>query len=92
MNLISSDIQFRHAIEVLHRYTEHIIFKISIMTDIKRSIKIFLLNFVFRNFKYQSSNGDFKLLIFICSSITMHHAMFFEAGRMSSRLLVDIKT
>ena len=34
MNLISSDIQFRHAIEVLHRYTEHIIFKISIMTDI----------------------------------------------------------
>ena len=39
MNIISSDIQLRHAIEVLHGYTEHIIFKISIMTDIKRSIK-----------------------------------------------------
>ena len=65
MNLIDSDIQFRHVIEVLHRYTEHIIYKISIITDIKRSIKIFLLNFVYRNFKYQSSNGDFKSLIFV---------------------------
>ena len=90
MNLIESDIQFRHAIEVLHRYTEHIIFIISIMTDIKRSIKIFLLNFVFQNFKYQSSNDDFKSLISICSFITMRHAMFFEVGKMSSRLLVFV--
>ena len=40
MNLIGSDIQLIHAIEMLHRYTEHIIFKISIITDIKRSINI----------------------------------------------------
>ena len=90
MNLISSDIQFRHEIEVLHRYAEHIIFKISIMNGIKRSIKIFLLNFVLRNFKYQSSSGDFKSLISIYCSITMHHAMFFEGGRMSSSLMVFV--
>ena len=51
MNLISSDIQFRHAIEVLHRYTEHIIFKISIMTDTKRSIKIFFIKFRLSEFQ-----------------------------------------
>ena len=32
--------QFRNAIEVLHRHTEHIILKISITTDIKRSINV----------------------------------------------------
>ena len=85
MILINSDIQFRHAMKVLHWYTEHIIFKISIMTDIKRFIKIFLLNLAFRNFKYQSSSGDFKSLISIYSSITVHHAMFFEAGRIIGR-------
>ena len=41
MNLINLDIQFKHAIEVLHRYTQNIKYKISIMNDIKRSIKIF---------------------------------------------------
>ena len=53
------------------------------MTDIERSLKIFLLNIVFRIFKIQSSNGDFKSLISICSFIKMHHAMFFEGCRMS---------
>ena len=48
MNVINEDIQFRHSMEALHRLTEHVIFEISIMTDIKRSMKIFLLNLDFR--------------------------------------------
>ena len=47
MNVINQDMQYRHSIEVLHRYTERVILKISILTDIKRK-DIFLLNFVFR--------------------------------------------
>ena len=43
-----------------------------------------------RNFKYQTSNGDFNSLISICSFITMHNAKFCEAGRMSSTLLVFV--
>ena len=52
-DMINTDTQFRHSVEVLHRYTVHVIFQITIMTDIKRSIKKFLFKFVFRNFNYQ---------------------------------------
>ena len=45
------------------------------------SVRMLILN---------TSNGDFKSLISICSFIKMHHSMFFEAGRMSSRLLVFV--
>ena len=38
----------------------------------------------------RESRGDFKSLISICSFITRHHALFFEADRISSRLLIIV--
>ena len=55
MNVIIYDVQFRHLIEVLDRYTDHVIFQISNMPDIERSIDIFFNLTVILNHKSLSA-------------------------------------
>ena len=62
----------QHRSGLIYMQSKVKILKICIMPYNKRSIKIFLMNFVFRNFKYQSAVGDFESLISIWLYLTIY--------------------